>query len=496
MILSACIPEPENPTIQLSETSQLAQVRDWFEANKTKLRLPDRGTNYRTESQELILPFFEKGPDWEQFHHYYFPDGREVFEVSLENENLYIPKAKDAGASEEYVDYFQNILFVKHPTLPKFDPLIIRYYPDKNTSNREFSEISYEMIDEKWSGWIDLFTYDEHYLMGYKVTEGELTHTREMQKNPENARKIAVSSENKSDEAIHCYPVATDWYDGRTGEYLDTTWAQTCEWQRGGSRSGGGRGDGGYEEEKPRGGADSPGGGCKKCYDPPEVPAPTLRVEIDQTVKDNPYLMCILKKLELSKFVNDLALFDGTAQNGRNVILKVGETENPEANAETNDDLGPYHIQIILNQNRLGRNSLEMARTFLHEMIHAELFRAIFHKNGTPLDRNFEANFAKYMLLYKGDAAIHHNYMAENMVNKMASVLSQIHSHLGKQSFLNDPDVIAAFPKGLPSGFYHGIAWNGLKWTDKWRYNLPERSSYEKYQKVGADNLTDNCNSN
>ncbi|WP_026948051.1 hypothetical protein [Algoriphagus marincola] len=274
MILSACIPEPENPTIQLSETSQLAQVRDWFEANKTKLRLPDRGTNYRTESQELILPFFEKEPDWEQFHHYYFPDGREVFEVSLENENLYIPKAKDAGASEEDVDYFQNILFVKHPTLPKFDPLIIRYYPDDNSSNRDFEAISYQMIDEKWSGWIDLFTYDEHYLMGYKVTEGELTHTREMQKNPENARKIAVSSENKSDEAIHCYPVATDWYDGRTGEYLDTTWAQTCEWQRGGSRSGGGRGDGGYEEEKPRGGADSPGGGCKKCYDPPEVPEP------------------------------------------------------------------------------------------------------------------------------------------------------------------------------------------------------------------------------
>ncbi|MGM0943864.1 MAG: hypothetical protein ACQEW9_01695 [Bacteroidota bacterium] len=72
MMLSACIPEPENPTIQLSETSQLAQVRDWFEANKTKLRLPDRGTNYRTESQELILPYYGQGT-LNDFHHSFMP---------------------------------------------------------------------------------------------------------------------------------------------------------------------------------------------------------------------------------------------------------------------------------------------------------------------------------------------------------------------------------------------------------------------------------------
>ncbi|SIN99232.1 hypothetical protein [Algoriphagus halophilus] len=119
------------------------------------------------------------------------------------------------------------------------------------------------------------------------------------------------------------------------------------------------------------------------------------------------------------------------------------------------------------------------------------------------LDRNrdlnsgdFESNFAKYISLYSGDSEIQHNYMAENMVDKIASVLSQIHSSLGKQSFLSDPDVIAEFPKGLPSDFYHGIAWNGLKFTDLWRYNLPDRVSYEKYQRVGAENLTYNCNSN
>ncbi|WP_026948053.1 hypothetical protein [Algoriphagus marincola] len=317
MILSACIPEPENPTIQLSETSQLAQVRDWFEANKTKLRLPDRGTNFRTESQELILPFFEKEPDWDQFHHYYFPDGREVFEVSLENENLYIPRAKDAGASEEDVDYFQNILFVKHPTLPKFDPLIIRYYPDKNTSNREFTEISYEMIDGKWSGWIDLFTYDEHYLMGYKVSEGELTHTRQMQKSPENVRKIAVGSENK-DEAIHCYVVATDWYDGRTGEYLDTTHAQTCEWQRGGSRSGyGGYSGGSYGGG---GGTDGPGGNCSSCYDPPSLNKPNTF--LDFSLIQNPGTIDFKTATQTEIFLHILSHLKMAKKNGKSLDIR------------------------------------------------------------------------------------------------------------------------------------------------------------------------------
>ena len=135
-----------------------------------------------------------------------------------------------------------------------------------------------------------------------------------------------------------------------------------------------------------------------------------------------------------------------------------------------------------------------MGRTIFHELIHAESYNAIFHKNGSPIDNDFEANFSKYVAMYKGDPDIHHNYMAENLVYKMASVLSYIHSSLGKQNFINDPDAKAAFPKGLPSDFYHGIAWSGLKWTDKWRYDLPSRDSYENYQKVASDNLSDDCN--
>ena len=58
LLLTSCVEEPEAPQIELNENAQIAQVKSWFEENKTKLRLPERGTNFRSESQELILPFF------------------------------------------------------------------------------------------------------------------------------------------------------------------------------------------------------------------------------------------------------------------------------------------------------------------------------------------------------------------------------------------------------------------------------------------------------
>lgn len=176
LLLTSCVPEPEAPQIAVQESNQLAKVRTWFEENKSKLRLPERGSNLRSESQELILPFFEKEPDWEKFHHYYFPDGREVFEISLENATKYFPTSMldsfpDRNPAEVVI---QNILFIKHPTLERFDPVIARYYPANSASEKSFEEINYLAIDNDWSGIIEMFTYDERHFVGFEIKEGEL----------------------------------------------------------------------------------------------------------------------------------------------------------------------------------------------------------------------------------------------------------------------------------------------------------------------------------
>lgn len=60
LLLISCVEESEAPQIEMDEDAQIAQVKSWFEENKTKLRLPEKASNFRSESQELILPFFLK----------------------------------------------------------------------------------------------------------------------------------------------------------------------------------------------------------------------------------------------------------------------------------------------------------------------------------------------------------------------------------------------------------------------------------------------------
>lgn len=127
-------------------------------------------------SQELILPFFEKEPDWDQFHHYYFPDGREVFEISLANATKYFPTTMlDSFPNRNPAEVvIQNILFIKHPTEERFDPVIARYYPDNKYASKEFKEISYDGIPHDWSGKVDIWTYDERHFIGFTFEQGEL----------------------------------------------------------------------------------------------------------------------------------------------------------------------------------------------------------------------------------------------------------------------------------------------------------------------------------
>lgn len=190
-LLISCVDESEAPKIEMNETSQLAQVKSWFEENKSKLRLPEKGSNYRTDAQELVLPFFEKEPDWDKFHHYYFPDGREVFEINLSN--LEVPVFGNLLDSIPNVPLkelvIQNILFIKNPTAERFDPIIARYYPKEVDNILAFKEINYQAINEYWSGRLDLFTYDEHHYISFEFINGEIINKLKFSNQSQNAKK-------------------------------------------------------------------------------------------------------------------------------------------------------------------------------------------------------------------------------------------------------------------------------------------------------------------
>lgn len=216
LLSTSCVEEIEAPKIEIDENTQIAQLKSWFEENKTKLRLPERGSNFRTESQELILPFFEKEPDWDKFHHYYFPDGREVFEISLENATKYFPTSMldsfpDSNPAEVVI---QNILFVKNEVAERFDPLIARYYPASLSHKKSFEDMNYQAIDHDWSGKIEMFTYDEHHFVGFEIKEGELV--RDYTLTPYNGDKRKDYSNMDMGCTTHYYPVGYQVCAGNT----------------------------------------------------------------------------------------------------------------------------------------------------------------------------------------------------------------------------------------------------------------------------------------
>lgn len=474
LLLSSCVQEPESPRVELSERDQLSKVRNWFEQNKAKLRLPERGNNLRSESQELILPFFEKEPDWDQFHHYYFPDGREVFEVSLANATKYFPASMldsfpDRNPAELVI---QNIMFVKHPTEERFDPLISRYYPDGEGSIEEFENISYNSIPPLLSGNLEVFTYNERFFVGFQFSEGVLDHSYRYQPYEGDKKFDHSNFDVKCVVTYHevGYSVCSGGICNTTVERM--VGVTSCSGDSYGDSYVYSGGSGDYTG--PSAGTDGDGT-CSSCdYGVPVLPGPNLRIEIHQSFKDKPNLICTLEKLKLSDFVSDLALFDGTPENMRNVILKVGETKKIngwEVNAYTDPTLIPYRIEITLNEKKLNRGALEIARTILHEIIHAEIMVANDTKKPFSFDPDFTANYNRYKENYEGYFQSH-NYMADYLIGKMADVLREIHPYLGKSDFESNSDAMAIFPRGLaPPDYYKALAWIGLKDTEEWEQN-------------------------
>ncbi|WP_144606213.1 hypothetical protein [Algoriphagus algorifonticola] len=131
----------------------------------------------------MILPFFEKEPEWEDFYTYQFPDGRQVFEVHLKNLTGIMPTAfmeKYGSQADDLTE--ESLLFVENPQVADgFIPVVARYFSEGQKSEG----MTYHQIPLGWTGRIDLFTYDERHLRSIKVENGQLiSHIRYQTKEP------------------------------------------------------------------------------------------------------------------------------------------------------------------------------------------------------------------------------------------------------------------------------------------------------------------------
>jgi hypothetical protein len=498
MLISSCIPEPESPTIEVSENSQLMKVREWFEENKTNLRLPERGSNYRADAQELILPFFEKEPDWDQFHHYYFPDGREVFEVSLENATKYFPKSMlDSFPNQNPADVvIQNIMFVKHKTAERFDPVIARYYPDDVASAKEFKNISYDGIPFDWSGIVDIWTYDERHFIGFIYEEGELiNHFR--------FKPADSSGENRI--AGDCRTVIREISNNYTGSngvvvvmpsYLVAQ--TTCTGSGGYNPTGGqGTGDRGeyYDYERPTC-CDDPITAPPRDlpdYDPPTIPSPATI--INQLT--NPCAIDIFKELSKgSRNLTDLSglggldifpgMLDLFQQSGKFDYRIQNGNIDPRLGGKT-DPINGIMVITLSNDYLNKATSLSIARTIIHETVHAYLQKQLLRSTRTDL--NIFELLQEYFKKYPDKGDYQHATMSQLLLGMTVSLYNW-----DKKSG----------PTGgsLPFDYYYKLSFGGLikdgttDLLEEAQQLIPAGSSWSEIEGVITNEATGNYQAN
>lgn len=454
---SSCVQEPEAPIIKAGPSEQVMKIKSWFEENKQNLRLPDKGINFRTESQELILPFFEKEPNWDKFHHYYFPDGREVYELSLENAEKYFPKSfMDSFPNQDVSKIMiQNILFIKNSTGDRFDPLIARYYPSDEYSKNKMKDISYNSINEYWSGQVDIFTYDEHHFVGFLVNEGKIEESvRYGLEENINARTLGDC------RTVTREVVWTSGSPGPTSEYplvLGVTFHSifiaetTCTGSMGELPPTGTV----YIDRDPYYQFGTGGEGCPDCnYIIPIISDPGSIILNQLT---NPCASDIFKQLKktstLKSSVGSLNQMDQIIEllnnaSGFDFIVKNSDTQtnNTEKIIVYNTATGKNEVTINLNNSYLETaTKLSIARTILHESIHAYLLYI-----GATMDDGIIVNGLMNYGLTNGVLIedVHHNFMPQ-YVEAIGYSLNKWNSSFGGSS-------------NIPRSYFDEIAWGGL----------------------------------
>ena len=468
---SSCLEEQTKLVPEIENPNQIAKVKDWFEANKHQLRIPDGGISFMTESKELILPFFEKEPDWDKFHHYTFPDGREVYEINLANAEKYFPKyLKDSlNLSDPSKGVIQNIMFVESLETGGFSPLISSYYPNNDSSIKEFGEIYYNKIPLDWSGLVDIWTYDERFFIGFRIINGEIIGVINQ------AGETGIDAKKKNplganfDITCKYYQVTYLAYTvsagGVTTEHYETGIVMECS---GGSIA---HQDTPviYDYSPPTGIGDYGGVGGTTSntgiinYIPPPIPAPVIKISVDETFRKNMKAICLLNKLRENEYFERMAQqFEGVYPD-INLTLFLNDLP-PSINGQAQWMGDGKNIHITINQMRLtDRSSLEVARTLLHEMIHADFYRAVKTKYPSYNDLMFQNTFNQYVIRYQGSADQHHNLMAERYIDVMAGILEEIHKKLDYNAFALAMKNV--YPNGIPKSFYKSLAWEGLTGT-------------------------------
>ncbi|QCX39901.1 hypothetical protein FF125_16185 [Aureibaculum algae] len=191
------------------------------------------------------------------------------------------------------------------------------------------------------------------------------------------------------------------------------------------------------------------------------------QIFIDDEFKDNPCLKGVYDDMgKASKFKEYLNNFDENFTNPvANLRFSVGvHPIYPNATAVT-DEPDNYLIKITFNPNTLNRPKLDIARTMIHEVIHAEMYRKLLSIAKQPNIPWTEEFIHSLKNDYKGLTDYYTRYWLEWPLDQQPG---DPQHQLMAEHFI---DIIVQALKDVDSSLtdlqYKAIAWAGLKGTSE-----------------------------
>ena len=201
------------------------------------------------------------------------------------------------------------------------------------------------------------------------------------------------------------------------------------------------------------------------CDNPDDGEVPIVdQVLLDSSFVSNSKLMCIWNKLTgTAGFQNKLKAFDGdmslwNIQFSAQGFLDPANGFKPSSNAITRDNYNPNDnlTQVIINTNsdKMERPILDIARTLLHEAIHAEIYRQV--KSSGGLDALTENNFPGLFDYYSryGKGKFQHQLMAKHYIDFIAENLGAFDNYSQNEEV------------------YTAMAWQGLRGYSMGKENI------------------------
>ncbi|MCD0455950.1 hypothetical protein LPB85_10940 [Chryseobacterium sp. LC2016-27] len=167
------------------------------------------------------------------------------------------------------------------------------------------------------------------------------------------------------------------------------------------------------------------------------------RVKPTTKFKKHAKLNSIYNKIKTSANFNEYLKNFESNFSVAHLVFDINSITKVDALAETTEPIN-YFIKITFNKDKDWNNipKVVVAGTFMHEMIHAEMFRKLLSINSTPngnidwdlvkslnTEHNYPGLYDYYVRSMSGDTNSHHEAMAAHYVNIMVNFLKQVYGN-------------------------------------------------------------------